>query len=51
MHPDDKRRFTGLLLLLGPAFGWFYAVKYTEALAGSPLPALYALARQTPTKP
>ena len=29
MHPDDKRRYTGALLLLGPALGWFYAVKYT----------------------
>ena len=32
MHPDDKRRYTGLFVLCGPLIGWFYAVKYTETI-------------------
>ena len=51
MHPDDKRRYTGALLLLGPALGWFYAVKYTEQLSARPMADFYGLLKLTPEKP
>ena len=51
MHPDDKRRYTGLFVLCGPLIGWFYAVKYTETISANPLLTLYGLAKITPQKP
>jgi type IV secretory pathway TraG/TraD family ATPase VirD4 len=51
MHPDDKRRYAALLILIGPVFGWFYAVKYTETLGPKPLANLYPLLKATPDRP
>lgn len=51
MHPDDKRRYSALLILLFPCMGWFYAAKTGGLLTGGGLVGLYQLARATPDVP
>jgi len=51
MHPDDKRRYSALVLMAFPIMGWLFAVSKTEPLGAPRLLFLYNLAKATPNRP